>query len=54
MADFQSKGEFGYAEYLERDGYKGARAVLEFMAVLESAATQRDGLLPNQQSSDPV
>ncbi|SOE70523.1 hypothetical protein SAMN05414139_03806 [Burkholderia sp. D7] len=54
MADFQSKGEFEYAEYLERDGYKGARAVLEFMAVLKSAATHRDELSPKQQSSDPV
>jgi hypothetical protein len=54
MADFQSKGEFEYAEYLERDGYKGARAVLEFMAVLKSAALRRDELSPKQQSSDPV
>jgi hypothetical protein len=38
MTDFQSKGEFEYAEYLEVDGYKGARAVLEFMAGLEAGA----------------
>lgn len=35
MKDFVARGEAEYAEYLERDGDKGVRAVLEFMRALE-------------------